>query len=134
MNSENKKLASEGKKHHHHHHSHPGVGVGSAPGADHSRGGGGGAPEPDEAHESQNKSSEEDSTSGDGRLWSLSPKQTVFHGSRADVHTSRDSICSFTGGSKYMQVSSLGTGSRSTQGVHALQHQCFLRRHTCPCW
>ena len=57
----------------------------------------------EELHDSQNKSSEDDSNSGDGRLWNLSPKQTVFHGSRADVHTSRDSICSFTAGSKYIQ-------------------------------
>ena len=57
----------------------------------------------EELHDSQNKSSEDDSNSGDGRLWNLSPKQTVFHGSRADVHTSKDSICSFTAGSKYIQ-------------------------------
>ena len=69
----------------------------------------------EEIHESHNKSSEDDSNSGDGRLWNLSPKQTVFHGSRADVHTSRDSICSFTAGSKYIQGknrSSHGSASR----------------------
>ncbi len=79
MNAEQKKASAEAKKHN--------VSARNEP--------------IEEMQESQNKSSEDDSNSGDGRLWNLSPKQTVFHGSRADVHTSRDSICSFTTGSKY---------------------------------
>lgn len=82
----------------------------------------------EEITELQNKSSEEDSTSGDGRLWNLSPKQVVFHSSRADVHASRDSICSLSS-SKYVQGKGRSSHSSANRDSTLLEDPNEEDRH-----